>query len=117
MMRQLALRTLATALAAAFAGALALPGAAAAHVTLTSASDAVVGGFVRVAFTVPNESDSATTTKVDVYLPEDEPIPSVSTMPVPGWTVSVQTKKLAKPVKTDDAEVTEAASQITWTAG
>jgi uncharacterized protein YcnI len=103
--------------AAALAGALVLPGVASAHVTVTSTGDVVPGGFVRVAFRVPTESDTASTTKVDVYLPENQPIASVSTMPVPGWTVAVQTKKLPTPIKTDDGEVTQAVSQITWTAG
>ena len=33
-----------------------------------------------------------------------------------GWTITTEKTKLAKPVKTDDGEVTEAVSKITWTA-
>ena len=33
-----------------------------------------------------------------------------------GWTVAVEKTTLAKPVKTDDGDVTEAVSKITWTA-
>jgi len=40
----------------------------------------------------------------------------VSTQPMPGWTVSVQKTTLAKPVATDDGDVTQAVSKITWTA-
>jgi uncharacterized protein YcnI len=112
-----ALRGTAVLFAAGLAGALALPGAASAHVTVASAGDAVQGEFARLAFRVPTESDTLSTTKVDVYLPENQPIASVSTMPVPGWTVAVQTKKLPTPIKTDDGEVTVAVSQVTWTAG
>ena len=76
--------------AAAAAGALALVlvGAlpASAHVEVTS-SDAAPGGFGLLVFQVPNESDSATTTKVEVQLPTDTPLASVSTTPTPGWTI------------------------------
>jgi uncharacterized protein YcnI len=114
--RRRATTVLAATFAAGLVGALALPGAASAHVTVSAGGDAVQGGYTRVAFRVPTESDTASTTKVDVYLPEDQPIASVSTMPVPGWTVAVQTKKLSTPIKTDDGEITQAVSQITWTA-
>jgi uncharacterized protein YcnI len=33
-----------------------------------------------------------------------------------GWTAQVEKSTLSKPVKTDDGEVTEAVSKITWTA-
>jgi uncharacterized protein YcnI len=69
-----------------------------------------------VAFRVPNESDSASTTKVEIVLPEDNPIASVSTMPVPGWTVQVERKAPAKPVEAHGAQITEVVSKITWTA-
>ena len=64
---------------------------------------------------MPTESDSASTTKVQVYLPEDHPIASVSVKPHPGWHVQVVTTKLATPLTTDDGQVTEAVSRITWT--
>ena len=35
---------------------------------------------------------------------------------MPGWDVAVEKTKLAKPVKSDDGDVTEAVSKITWTA-
>ena len=35
---------------------------------------------------------------------------------MPGWTVAVEKTKLAKPVTTDDGQVTEAVTKITWTA-
>src|SRR5213076_3307680 len=65
----------------------------------------------------PTESDTASTTKLDVALPADQPIASVAIMPVPGWTATTQTSKLATPIKTDDGDtVTEAVTKITWTA-
>ena len=69
-----------------------------------------------MAFRVPTESDTASTTKLEVAIPTDKPIASVGTMPVPGWTVAVEKSKLATPIKSDDGDVTEAISKITWTA-
>jgi uncharacterized protein YcnI len=53
---------------------------------------------------------------VQVYLPEDHPIASVSVKPHPGWHTQVITEKLATPLSTDDGQVTEGVSRITWTA-
>jgi uncharacterized protein YcnI len=89
---------------------------AAAHVTVSSAN-ATQGGFSKVTFRVPNEKDTATTTAVEVNLPQATPIGFVSVKPVPGWTATVTKSKLDKPIKTDDGEVTEAVSKIEWKAG
>ena len=91
-------------------------GVAQAHVTVNP-SDATQGGYTRIAFRVPTESDTLSTTKVQVNLPTDEPVASVSIMPVPGWTAKVIPTRLAKPITTDDGDqVTEAISEIDWTA-
>lgn len=106
-------------LAAAAAGAAglvlvtALP--AGAHVTVSS-PDAEPGSFGKLVFRVPNESDSASTTKLEVQLPADTPFGSVSTKPVPGWTVEAEPTKLDQPVDVHGATVTEAVQTITWTA-
>jgi uncharacterized protein YcnI len=90
--------------------------AAQAHVTVDP-TQATQGGYTRIAFRVPTESDTASTTTVDVHLPTDHPVASVATMPVPGWTVTVATAKLATPLTDDDGNrITEAASEIIWTA-
>lgn len=102
--------------AAGLVGVLALAAPAAAHVTVNP-SQADPGSYARVAFRVPTESDTASTTKLQVYLPTDTPVASVSVEPVPGWTIAVKHSKLATPLKTDDGSVTEAVSRITWTAG
>uniref|UniRef100_UPI0006E1E783 YcnI family copper-binding membrane protein n=1 Tax=Peterkaempfera griseoplana TaxID=66896 RepID=UPI0006E1E783 len=36
--------------------------------------------------------------------------------PLPGWTVKVDKTKLAKPLTSDDGQITEAVTRITWTA-
>jgi len=93
--------------------ATALP--AGAHVTVVP-DTAPKGGFEILGFSVPNEEPAANTVKVEVNLPTKSPIPSVSVKPMPGWTIAVDRTKLAKPVTTDDGQVTEAVSRITWTA-
>jgi len=103
------------ALGAALVGVFALAAPASAHVTVNP-SEAVQGRFTRLAFRVPNESDTASTTKVEIHLPEDAPVASVSTMPVPGWTVNVQRRTLDQPLEVHGAQVTEVVSVITWTA-
>jgi uncharacterized protein YcnI len=88
---------------------------ASAHVTVNP-RDATQGGYTKVAFRVPNERDTATTTALEVNLPTDTPIASVSLKPMAGWTAATGKAKLATPVKTDDGELTEAVNKITWTA-
>ena len=86
-----------------------------AHVTITPSS-APKGGFEVLSFNVPNEEPNANTVKLEVLLPTKYPIASVSTQPMYGWTTAVETTKLAKPITTDDGQVTEAVTKITWTA-
>jgi uncharacterized protein YcnI len=88
---------------------------AGAHVSVKPSS-APKGGFEVLSFNVPNEASDANTVKLEVTIPTKYPIASVSTQPMPGWTVEVEKTTLAKPVETDDGAVTEAVSKITWTA-
>jgi uncharacterized protein YcnI len=90
-------------------------GVASAHVTVNP-REATVGGFTKLTFRVPNEKDSAATTKLEVVVPTDKPIAFVSVKPVPGWTVTTESTKLATPVQSDDGTVTDAVSKITWAA-
>jgi uncharacterized protein len=87
-----------------------------AHVSVQPGT-AAKGGYSTVAFKVPNEDDKASTIKVEVNLPADHPIASVSTQPVPGWTVQVTKTKLKTPLKSDDGDITEAVTKITWSGG
>lgn len=99
--------------AAAVLAGLVVPAGAQAHVTLQPDS-APAGTFTVLNVRVPNEQDNAATTKVDLKLPDGFVFASYQA--VPGWTAKVTKTKLATPVKTDDGEVTEQISQITWTA-
>ncbi len=89
---------------------------ASAHVTV-SPDQAVVGQDATLSFSVPNEMADANTVQVQLFMPTDHPIPSVSVEPVPGWTDTVVTTKLPKPVQTDDGPVTQAVSEVTWSGG
>lgn len=94
---------------------LALAGSASAHVRVVP-DTAEAGSYATLTFKVPTESDTASTTKLEVDLPTDHPFGSISTQPVPGWNAKVTNGKLPKPVKTDDGTITDAPTKITWTA-
>lgn len=61
-------------------------------------------GFASLVVRVPNESDTAATTKVELLFPDESAITSASTQPVPGWTASI----------TQDGD---RVASITWTGG
>jgi uncharacterized protein YcnI len=88
---------------------------AAAHVTVSS-PDAAPGGFGKLVIRVPTESDTASTTKLQVELPADTPFAFVSTKPHPGWTVATTERKLAKPITAEGFTLTKAVATVTWTA-
>ena len=90
-------------------------GTASAHVRVSSA-DAAPGGFGEMTFRVPNESDTASTISLRVQVPSDTPLASVSVKPVPGWTATTTTGPIDPPVEVHGSEVTEAVTEITWTA-
>lgn len=97
------------------AAVLALAAPAAAHVTVNPSS-ATQGGYTKVAFRVPNEKANAQTTKLEINLPIDAPIASVSLKPLPGWTATTEKSTLPTPIKNHDTEIKEAVTKITWTA-
>lgn len=103
-----------TVTAAALVAVTALP--AAAHVTV-SPDSLPKGSTAELTFKVPNEESNATTTAVQLQVPTDHPIAQVLPKQIPGWTVTVKTTTLAKPLKTDDGTFTTAVSEIDWTGG
>jgi periplasmic copper chaperone A len=90
-------------------------GPASAHVTVSS-TDAVPGGYGKVVVRVPSESETASTTRVQVTMPADTPFASVRTKAHPGWRVRVDEAKLPEPVQVGDLTLTDAVRSITWTA-
>ena len=107
--------TLALAVLAGAALALAAPLAASAHIRVTP-DQAEPGGYSQLTFRVPNESETAGTTRVEVALPQDTPFASVSYQPVAGWTTTLTTTTLPKPVEVSGNQLTEAVTSIVWQA-
>jgi uncharacterized protein YcnI len=87
-----------------------------AHITVTPSS-AQAGSTAVLTFHVPNEESKADTVKVDVRIPTDHPIAQLLAEPVPGWTVSIRTITLAKPLVTDDGSFSQAVSEVIWSGG
>ncbi|MFD7757681.1 YcnI family protein [Streptomyces sp. NPDC059757] len=112
-----ALRRAGTVAALAAAGVLTAAGVAFAHVTVHPDSYAKGATDGVLTLRVPNEEDTADTTKVQVFLPTDHPVLGVLVTPQDGWTAKVTTTRLKTPVKTDDGTITDAVSQITWSGG
>lgn len=101
---------------AVFVAVLAIATPASAHVAVSS-PDAVPGAEAVLTFRVPTESDTASTTKLAVRLPADTPFTTVDVLPMTGWTFTVKTSTLAKPLTTDEGDtVTEAVAEVDWTA-
>lgn len=94
--------------------AVALPPAAAAHVTLNP-REWEAGGFARFAVRVPNERPDADTTEVTVQFPEN--VITASFQPVPGWTRTVEMATLDEPVEIFGEQVTERIASVTWSGG
>jgi len=91
-------------------------GVASAHVTVSS-TNAAAGGFGTVVFTVPNESDTANTTRVQVQIPDSTPLAQVLAQPVAGWTITSTQRQLAQPLKNDDGgSVSTVTSVVDFTA-
>jgi uncharacterized protein YcnI len=110
-------RTLKTAAAVSLTAGLLAAGAAAAsaHVTVDPSATAE-GGFTKLTFSVPNESETAKTNRLEVKLPTDTPLTSVSVKPMDGWKAQVVTGTLPKPVEVAGATVTKAPTSVIWTA-
>ena len=89
-------------------------GPAWAHVTI-SPSAAPKGSDAVLAFTVPDESATASTTKIALFFPTDHPIAEALVEPIAGWTAKVATMKVVKPIQTDNGPVTEGVKSVTWT--
>jgi uncharacterized protein len=96
---------------------LAAAGAASAHVTVNP-GEAARGGFTKLAFRVPTESEAASTVKLAVQFPDARtaPLAFASVQPHAGWSYEVERVHLDTPVSSDDGEITDVVQAITWTA-
>ena len=86
---------------------------AAAHVTVQP-NESISESFSAFVVRVPNESDNAATTKVQVQFP---PLAFVGFQDVPGWTRDVKMQKLDEPLEAFGEELTEAVGTVTWSGG
>lgn len=110
-------RARAMVIAAATATAMvALAAPAWAHITVTPGT-AQAGSAAELTFRVPNEEAKANVTQVQMQVPTDHPIAQLLVKPVPGWTITVTTVTLGKPVTTDDGTFSTAVSEVTWAGG
>jgi uncharacterized protein YcnI len=87
-----------------------------AHVTVHPSRLAAGSSDVEITFRVPNERDNANTVELQVFFPSSLPLLTVDVLPLPGWSATVQTQTLAKPVQTDDGPVSQVVSEVTWKA-
>jgi uncharacterized protein YcnI len=107
----------ATVLFIAVAATMAIAPAVSAHVSVSS-PDGSPGGFGKLVFRVPTESETASTVKLTVTLPAGTPFAEVSAKSLPGWSIAATEKRLDKPITTDEGfTLTKAVSTVTWTAG
>jgi uncharacterized protein YcnI len=97
-------------------GAVVVPSAVAfAHVTVSAPGATRGGGDQEITFRVPVEKD-VDTVGLTVAFPTATPIADVLVEPVAGWNHVETSVHLTTPIVTDDGSITEAVSQITWTA-
>jgi len=93
------------------AGALIMPAAAEAHISLHP-NTIPAGAFATMDVRVPGEQEGAHVTKVDVLFPAG--FTGVDYENVPGWSTNVIETKLATPIKEDGETIDTEVSQIVW---
>lgn len=82
-----------------------------------SSSTSDPGAYATLTFKVPNESDTASTTRLAVDLPTDTPFTSVLAQDVPGWTAELVTSQLGDPIEDGHGDtITSAVTSVVWTA-
>jgi uncharacterized protein YcnI len=100
------------ALGAAVIAVLAWPAIAAAHISVHP-NTVPAGAFPTLNVRVPGEEENAYADKVAMQVPPG--FISLATGNVPGWSVETKTKKLSKPIETDDGPIDEEVSEVIWT--
>ncbi|HTA98113.1 MAG TPA: YcnI family protein [Solirubrobacteraceae bacterium] len=93
-------------------GALVLPAAAQAHISLHP-NTIPAGAFVTLDVRVPGEQEGAYAYKVDMLIPPG--FTEIDTQNVPGWSIKEMVVKPATPIQTPEGPVDEEVSQIVWT--
>jgi periplasmic copper chaperone A len=106
---------LVAALLTALAASVVVATGASAHVGVSS-QDAAPGGFGKITFRVPNESDTASTVGLRIQIPEDAALASLRTQPMAGWTATLTTTDLAEPLENHGQEITSYVSVVEFRA-
>jgi uncharacterized protein YcnI len=91
---------------------LALPAAAAAHISLHP-NEIPAGAFVTLNVRVPGEQPDAYAYKVVMQMPPG--FTDVDLENVPGWTARETITNLRKPLQTADGPVDQVVSEVSWT--
>ena len=92
-------------------------GIAGAHVTLDPSSLPQGTSDAILTFRVPNESSTANVIGLRIQFPLAHPIVALNPEAGSGWTVSVHSTTLPKPITTDDGTFTTTVSEIDWSGG
>lgn len=108
-------RRVLTVVAASAAALLIGAGTALAHVSVTP-GEVAPGGYTKLTFRVPNESETAQTNKIVIALPADTPFSSVRSKQTPGWTAELTETTLPAPVSVNNVNLTKAITSVTFTA-
>jgi periplasmic copper chaperone A len=93
------------------AGALAVPAAAQAHISLHP-NTVPAGAFATLDVRVPGEVEGAHVTRIDTLFPPG--FTGVAYQPVPGWSARVIETKLPTPIQEDGETIDSEVSQIVW---
>jgi uncharacterized protein YcnI len=88
---------------------------ASAHVTVSS-TDAAPGGYGKLVFRVPNESDTASTVALRIQIPADAAMASLRVQPVPGWTAVLTSSELPEPLESHGQEISSYVSVVEFRA-
>lgn len=73
------------------------------------------GSYVTTNVRVPNEETDAKVTSVRIRMPDG--VLSALGEPPAGWKFRAKTKKLAKPIKTDDGTIDTSVTEVDFTSG
>lgn len=80
------------------------------------ADNPVVGGFTKLTFRAPSESNKNATTGLEITIPQHPPVLFVRLRPHPGWKVTTKRKKLDTPQTFDGEKVDSLVTEIILTA-
>lgn len=94
-----------------------LAGPLSAHVTVNP-NTAAKGGYAKLSFRVPTESDDTSTVKVAIEFPSPRTaaFKAARVQPHAGWSYQVESTHLETPIQIGDSDVSDVVKSVTWTA-